>query len=86
MSQLVHAFRGDMSSWSGDGPAIAVPPRSLSARTVAAAHAALAGRSHGWRRYLAFAGPAIVASIAYMDLGNFATNIEAGSRYGYGLL
>jgi manganese transport protein len=86
MSQLVHAFRGDMSSWSGDGPAIAVPPRSLSARTVAAAHAALAGRSHGWRRYLAFAGPAIVASIAYMDPGNFATNIEAGSRYGYGLL
>jgi Mn2+/Fe2+ NRAMP family transporter len=44
------------------------------------------GRSHGWRRYLAFAGPAIVASIAYMDPGNFATNIEAGSRYGYGLL
>jgi hypothetical protein len=28
----------------------------------------------------------IVASIAYMDPGNFATNIEAGSRYGYGLL
>src|SRR6202140_4313908 len=64
----------------------ATAPRSLSARTVAAAHAALAGRSHGWRRYLAFAGPAIVASIAYMDPGNFATNIQAGAKYGYTLL
>jgi len=40
----------------------------------------------GWQRYLAFAGPAVVASIAYMDPGNFATNIQAGARYGYGLL
>ncbi|MCP3722406.1 Nramp family divalent metal transporter [Paraburkholderia sp. CNPSo 3272] len=35
---------------------------------------------------LAFAGPAIVASIAYMDPGNFATNIQAGAKYGYSLL
>jgi manganese transport protein len=35
---------------------------------------------------VAFAGPAVVASIAYMDPGNFATNIQAGARYGYGLL
>jgi manganese transport protein len=33
-----------------------------------------------------FAGPAVVASIAYMDPGNFATNIEAGAKYGYELL
>ena len=33
-----------------------------------------------------FAGPAVVASIAYMDPGNFATNIQAGARYGYSLL
>lgn len=31
-------------------------------------------------------GPAFVASVAYMDPGNFATNIEAGSRFGYRLL
>ena len=36
--------------------------------------------------YLSFAGPAIVASIAYIDPGNFATNIQAGAKYGYGLL
>ena len=33
-----------------------------------------------------FAGPAVIASIAYMDPGNFATNIQAGARYGYSLL
>lgn len=33
-----------------------------------------------------FLGPAFVASIAYMDPGNFATNIQAGSTYGYKLL
>jgi manganese transport protein len=46
----------------------------------------LAGRRRGLRGFLPFAGPAIIASVAYMDPGNFATNIQAGSRYGYGLL
>jgi manganese transport protein len=60
-------------------------PASLSGRTVASAREALAGRG-GISAALAFAGPAIVASIAYMDPGNFATNIQAGAKYGYGLL
>src|SRR5690349_13752008 len=59
---------------------------SLSDRTVAAAHALLSGERRGLRGYLAFAGPAVVASIAYVDPGNFATNIQAGARYGYQLL
>src|SRR6202048_5236909 len=61
-------------------------PASLSARTAAAASELLAGRRAGLRAYIAFAGPAVVASIAYMDPGNFATNIQAGAKYGYGLL
>jgi manganese transport protein len=61
-------------------------PASLSARTAAAASELLAGRRAGLRAYLAFVGPAVVASIAYMDPGNFATNIQAGAKYGYGLL
>src|SRR5271156_4359714 len=61
-------------------------PASLSERTVAAAGQTLAGQHRGLRTALAFAGPAIVASIAYMDPGNFATNIQAGAKYGYGLL
>ena len=59
---------------------------SLSERTVAAGRAVLAGERRGLSASLAFAGPAIVASIAYMDPGNFATNIQAGAKYGYGLL
>src|SRR5579864_8753517 len=59
--------------------------RSLSERTVAAGRLALSG-GRGWRAYLAFIGPAVIASIAYVDPGNFATNIQAGAKYGYGLL
>ncbi|MGH8780524.1 Nramp family divalent metal transporter [Paraburkholderia sp.] len=46
----------------------------------------LAGRRRGLGAMLSFAGPAVVASIAYMDPGNFATNIQAGAKYGYSLL
>jgi len=60
--------------------------RSLSDRTVETARALLAGERRGLRGYLAFVGPAVVASIAYMDPGNFATNIQAGAKYGYALL
>ncbi len=63
-----------------------LPPLSMTERTVAAAHRVLAGERRGPAAILAFAGPAIVASIAYMDPGNFATNIQAGAKYGYGLL
>jgi manganese transport protein len=59
---------------------------SLTERTVASARQVLAGQRGGVRAYLAFAGPAIIASIAYMDPGNFATNIQAGAKYGYALL
>ena len=59
---------------------------SLTARTRAVAQAYLQGEKKGGLSVLAFAGPAIVASIAYMDPGNFATNIQAGAKYGYSLL
>ena len=54
-------------------------------RTVTGIREVLAGRWR-WRSPFLFAGPAVVASIAYMDPGNFATNIEAGAGYGYALL
>jgi hypothetical protein len=59
---------------------------SLSDRTVATAQQVLGGERRGWRVYLVFAGPAVIASIAYVDPGNFATNIQAGAKFGYGLL
>jgi manganese transport protein len=59
---------------------------SLSERTVSTAREVLLGQHRGMGAYLAFAGPAVVASIAYIDPGNYATNIQAGAKYGYGLL
>ncbi len=65
----------------------AVAPRqSLSDRTVLAGQEALSGRQRGLRGLLPFAGPAVIASIAYMDPGNFATNIQGGAQFGYLLL
>ncbi|WP_245514060.1 Nramp family divalent metal transporter [Antarcticimicrobium luteum] len=46
----------------------------------------LEGRRRGPRAAFLFAGPAIIASVAYMDPGNYATNIQAGAGYGYSLL
>jgi len=46
----------------------------------------LSGERRGWRSKLLFAGPAVIASVAYMDPGNYATNIQAGAGYGYTLL
>ncbi|MBI4408840.1 MAG: Nramp family divalent metal transporter [Gemmatimonadetes bacterium] len=57
-------------------------------RTVAAAERVL--RGEGRRplpvRLLPFLGPAFVASVAYVDPGNFATNIQGGAEFGYLLL
>ncbi|HEY4172621.1 MAG TPA: Nramp family divalent metal transporter [Rhodopila sp.] len=64
---------------------LAIRP-TLSDRTALAGQSALSGGRQGLRGLLPFVGPAVVASIAYMDPGNFATNIQAGSRYGYMLL
>lgn len=57
-----------------------------SARTERAMRDVLEGRRGGLRGFLPFFGPAVIASIAYMDPGNYATNIQAGAKYGYMLL
>jgi manganese transport protein len=36
-----------------------------------------------WRRMFAFAGPAYLVSVGYMDPGNWATDLEGGARFGY---
>ena len=58
---------------------------TMTERTLAAIQETLAGRGRAFSALL-FVGPAVIASIAYMDPGNFATNIQAGARYGYALL
>ena len=39
-----------------------------------------------WRHYLAFAGPALLVSVGYMDPGNWSTDLSAGGAFRYGLL
>ena len=60
--------------------------QTMSDRTDAAIRDSLAGRRRGPLALLPFAGPAFLCSVAYMDPGNFATNIQAGAKYGYSLL
>jgi manganese transport protein len=59
-----------------------------SAGTVEAARQILTGHSQkrGLGRLLPFLGPAFIASVAYIDPGNYATNIQGGARFGYTLL
>src|SRR6185436_16480184 len=40
----------------------------------------------GWRQAFAFFGPAYLVSVGYMDPGNWATDLQGGSKYGYTLL
>nr|WP_197985190.1 MULTISPECIES: Nramp family divalent metal transporter [Bacillus] len=60
-----------------------ISAQSLQAKAV---QDALDGKSKGFKRLLPFLGPAFIAAIAYIDPGNFATNISAGSKFGYMLL
>lgn len=55
-------------------------------KTPLSANAVLRGEIKGFRQILPFLGPAFIAAVAYIDPGNFATNITAGSEYGYLLL
>src|SRR3954464_11691799 len=56
-------------------------------RSLAEVHSTVGtGHVSFWKRMLAFAGPAYLVSVGYMDPGNWATDIEAGARFGYRLL
>src|SRR5262249_16516734 len=70
----------------GGGSAAMAGAGTMTARSIETAREGLAGRRGGPSAHLAFVGPAVVASIAYVDPGNFATNIQAGAKYGYDLL
>jgi manganese transport protein len=60
-----------------------LPGESATAR---AAHEALKGKRRGPRKLWPFLGPAFIAAVAYVDPGNFATNISSGAQFGYLLL
>src|SRR5215213_8938147 len=62
-----------------------IPPGRRDAATLANASSVLSGssRQRWYQRLLPFLGPAFIACVAYVDPGNFATNIQGGAEYGY---
>jgi len=73
-----------MDTPQDDKPSPGQPDRSRSLEevnsTVETRHPKL------WKRIFAFAGPAYLVSVGYMDPGNWATDLEGGSRFGYALI
>src|ERR671919_2475620 len=67
----------------GGGAEGVLPGETATAR---AAHASLKGEKRGLARLWPFLGPAFIAAVAYVDPGNFATNISGGAQFGYLLL
>ncbi len=56
-------------------------------KSLSEVHASIdATNKRGWRKMLAFLGPAYLVSVGYMDPGNWATDIAGGSKFGYTLL
>jgi manganese transport protein len=56
------------------------------AAVLRAAERSLSGERRGVRRVTPFLGPAFIAAVAYVDPGNFATNMAGGAQFGYLLL
>lgn len=75
-----------MSAFSSKPETALEPDLEDGQDTRKAARAALDGRLRGLGAILPFLGPAFVASVAYVDPGNFAANIQGGSLFGYQLL
>ena len=69
-------------------PMVEVAERALPGelRVLRAAEKSLNGERRGLRAVLPFLGPAFIAAVAYVDPGNFATNMAGGSKFGYMLL
>lgn len=56
-------------------------------KSLSEVHASIdATNKRGWRKVLAFLGPAYLVSVGYMDPGNWATDIAGGSKFGYTLI
>ena len=62
------------------GPGFPEPSLTDVHRSIGVAHPSW------WRRLFAFAGPAYMVSVGYMDPGNWATDLEGGARFGYRLI
>lgn len=58
----------------------------MKSESLSEVHSSVSTDKKGWRRILAFLGPAYLVSVGYMDPGNWATDIAGGSAFGYKLI
>ena len=66
-----------------------IPPPADGHRSLEGMHGSVEVPRHSasfWRQYRAFAGPALLVSVGYMDPGNWATDLKGGADFKYGLL
>ena len=86
------AAGGRNRSMSGSNSGEIPPPSSTPARSqlsLEGFHGSVKvphGSARPWLQYLAFAGPALLVSVGYMDPGNWATDLQAGAQFKYMLL
>ncbi|MBI3469659.1 MAG: Nramp family divalent metal transporter [Planctomycetes bacterium] len=87
MSWIYQRHQGHLAA---NGQADALQPSvgpALPVRSLEEVHGTVpVGYQRFWRRLFAFAGPAYMVSVGYMDPGNWATDIEGGSRFSYELI
>lgn len=58
----------------------------MNSESLSEVHSSVRTDKKGWRKVLAFLGPAYLVSVGYMDPGNWATDIAGGSEFGYKLI
>ena len=58
----------------------------MKSESLSEVHSSVKTDKKGWRKILAFLGPAYLVSVGYMDPGNWATDIAGGSEFGYKLI
>jgi manganese transport protein len=79
-----------MTRPAASAPAVRPPPAaSPGRRSLEGLHGSVpvpASTARPWLQYLAFAGPALLVSVGYMDPGNWATDLQAGAQHKYMLL
>src|SRR3954452_24716646 len=62
-------------------------PASEDSRSLPEVHASVSTANMSiWKRMFAFAGPAYLVSVGYMDPGNWATDLQGGAEFGYSLI
>ena len=82
----MHPQRNPPGEGEPTPPTTLAPPGAVSLEGLHSSVAVPAPRAGFWKQWRAFAGPALLVSVGYMDPGNWGTDLQGGASYKYGLL